>query len=210
MQEREAGQEELIEGIGADARRETERILQEASKGAGERRKLAEQQSERIMQEAEEKAGKQANAIRRQAASALRMEQKRTGLRVREQVISRIEQQVRRRLQELIGTPGYREILLGWIVEAAIGLNAEKAAVNASAPEKRLLDERLLREAEGRVAELTGSRVKLSKSKHQPLLSQGVVLTAEGGRVEFNNQVSTRLLRLQSKIRKLIASELFE
>ena len=55
------------------------------------------------------------------------MEQKRTGLRVREQVISRIEEQVRRRLQELIGTAGYREILLTAAATADSWMNLRRA-----------------------------------------------------------------------------------
>ena len=52
-----------------------------------------------------------------------------------------------RRLAEWVKDPGYREILKGWIVEAAVGLEAEKALVATSQAEARHMDDALLREA---------------------------------------------------------------
>jgi vacuolar-type H+-ATPase subunit E/Vma4 len=95
-------------------------------------------------------------------------------------------------------------VLLGWIVEAAIGLGLPEATVNASAPELPLLEEGLLAEAERRVRELTGREVRLGRAEGDPLAGQGVVLLGRGGRLAYNNQVSTRLLRRQSEIRKMI------
>jgi vacuolar-type H+-ATPase subunit E/Vma4 len=89
-------------------------------------------------------------------------------------------------------------------VEAAIGLGAPEASVNASAAERRQIDEQLLREARDKVEALTGRKVALTVAEGDPLIPQGVVLTAADGRVEFNNQVATRLLRRQSEIRKTI------
>jgi vacuolar-type H+-ATPase subunit E/Vma4 len=209
MAELEEGQGELIQGIREDAKRESERLLEEARQAAGQRRQLVEEQAAQVLQEAEQKADQQGKAIWRQSVSALRMEEKRMGLRVREQVISRIEAEVRRRLRAMMQRPEYREVLLGWVVEAAIGLAVPEASVNVSGPERGFLDEGLLRQAEAEVQGMTGSRVKLSLSERPPLSAQGVVLIAAGGRLEFNNQVSTRLMRLQSQIRKLIYAELF-
>jgi vacuolar-type H+-ATPase subunit E/Vma4 len=89
-------------------------------------------------------------------------------------------------------------------VEAAMGLSLPEAVVNASAAELALIDERLLSEVQERVSELTGRKVRLFKSKADPLVGQGVMLVGREGRLAFNNQVSTRLLRRQTEIRKKI------
>lgn len=199
----------LLSGIREDAAREAERLVQEARAAAGERRKSAQTQAQSILREADERIAKQTQVFQRQAEAGLRMEEKRQQLKVREGVISQVEQEVRRRVKGMIGRKEYRQVLLDWIVEAAVGLNAPEASVNTSVAERGQLDAGLLREAEKSVRRLTGAEVKLTLAEGPPVVGQGVVLTAAGGRVEFNNQVATRLLRRQSEIRKVIYKELF-
>ena len=194
----------LIEGIAQDAAAEARRLVEEAEKAAAERREATARQAQAILEEARGKAAEQSRSVRRQAASSAKMETKRIALRVREQAARLVLEQARERLARLVGSPEYREVLLGWIVEAAIGLGQAEAAVNASARELPLLDPALLAEAEKRVQELGGRAVRLVKAEGEPLAGQGVVLVARGGRLAYNNQVSTRLLRRQTEIRKMI------
>ena len=194
----------LIEGIAQDAAAEARRLVEEAEKAAAERREATARQTQAILEEARSKAAEQGQGVRRQAASSAKMETKRIALRVREQAARLVLEQARERLARLVGSPEYREVLLGWIVEAAIGLGQAEAAVNASARELPLLDPALLAEAEKRVQELGGRAVRLVKAEGEPLAGQGVVLVARGGRLAYNNQVSTRLLRRQTEIRKMI------
>jgi vacuolar-type H+-ATPase subunit E/Vma4 len=194
----------LIEGIAQDAEAEGRRLVQEAEKAGAERREATGRQAEGILEEARRKAAEQAESLRRQAASTAKMQAKRIGLRVREQAARQVLERARARLEELAGAPEYREILLGWIVEAAVGLGLTEATVNASARELPLLDERLLAEAQRRVRELAGRTVSLAKAEGEPLAGQGVVLVGRAGRLAYNNQVSTRLLRRQTEVRKMI------
>lgn len=199
----------LIEGIAQDAEAEGRRLVQEAEKAGAERREATGRQAEGILEEARRKAAEQAESLRRQAASTAKMQAKRIGLRVREQAAQQVLERARARLEELAGTPEYRETLLGWIVEAAVGLGLPEATVNASARELPLLDERLLAEAQRRVRELAGRTVSLAKAEGEPLAGQGVVLVGRGGRLAYNNQVSTRLLRRQTEVRKMIYDDLW-
>lgn len=208
--ELDSGREQLISGIAQDVDAEAQRILAEARRAAEERGASAQRQMAAILEEARRKAVEQAEALRKQVVSGTRMETKRIALRVREQAIRLVLEQVRARVEALIGAPEYREVLIGWIVEAAVGLNLPEAGVNASAREVPLLDEGLLAEAERKVLELTGRTVRLSKAQSPLLVAQGVVLTAKDGRLAFNNQVSTRLLRYQTEIRKAIYNELWK
>jgi len=194
----------LIEGIAQDAQAEARRLVEEAEKAAAERRAASERQAAEILEEARRKAGEQAAGLRRQAASTAKMEAKRIALRIREQAAREVLERARAELERMIGSPEYREVLLGWIVEAAVGLGQPEAAVNASARELPLLDAGLLAEAEGRVRELAGREVRLTRAQGEPLAGQGVVLVGRGGRLAYNNQVSTRLLRRQTEIRKMI------
>jgi vacuolar-type H+-ATPase subunit E/Vma4 len=175
---------DLIGGIAQDAAREAERILGEAERAAEDRKQAAEDQAQAVLQQGEAK--------------------------VQEQAVQEVLKRVRERLAERLGNPEYREVLLAWIVEAAIGLGAAEATVNASAAERKQIDKRLLQDAQNRVNELSGRKVSLKQADEDPLIPQGVVLKAADGRVEFNNQVATRLLRRQSEIRKTIQDVLWK
>ncbi|UCF97051.1 MAG: hypothetical protein JSV89_18030 [Spirochaetaceae bacterium] len=203
-QQTDQQQANLITGIAQDAATEADKILSEAEIAAQERIQTAAEQSRAVIQQAESKAEEQAGRIRAQSDSSLRMERRRIALKLREQAVQEVISRVRQQLAAMIGTQEYREVLLAWIVEAAIGLGAAEATVNASAPERKQIDKILLRDAEGKVSELTGRKVSLTLGDGDPLIPQGVVLKAADGRVEFNNQVATRLLRQQSEIRKTI------
>jgi len=200
----------LVSGIAEDAEAEAKRLFDEARTMSERRRRSAENQATDTLGSAEKKASEQAEAILTQCRSAGAMEARRHSLRIREEVLERVIAGTRKRLAAMIDEPGYREVLLGWIVEAGIGLNEPKAAVNASLRERVLLDDALLQEAAGKIRELIGYDVMLEPDTGPPLVGQGIKLNAAGGRVAFSNDVTTRLLRYQSEIRKLVYEELFE
>jgi vacuolar-type H+-ATPase subunit E/Vma4 len=52
--------------------------------------------------------------------------------------------------------------------------------------------------------------VRLARATGDPLPGQGVVLLGREGRLAYNNQVATRLLRRQTEIRKLIYDTLWK
>jgi len=203
-------EDDLIAGIAQDASKEAERILAEARKAAEQRIKTARDQGRAVIQQAESKAEEQAARIRARSASSMRMERRRISLKVREQAVQEVLTRVRQRLDDMVGSPQYRVVLLSWIVEGAIGLGAAEATVNASSRELKQIDKKMLQAAEVKIKELTGKKVTLTVVSGDPLVPQGVVVTAAGGRVEFNNQVATRLQRLQSEIRKQIQDRLWK
>ena len=109
----------------------------------------------------------------------------------------------------MTGDENYRSVLVNWITEAAVGLGAESARINASEKERALISDHMLSEIARRIQKNTGKQVSLTLSDAKPLQSQGVVLTAADGRTAFNNQVKTRILRKQREIRTLIYDTLF-
>ncbi len=198
----------LVEDIKRDAETEAARIREETGTQAKEREAQVERQIEAIRAEADAAAKVQTDALRKGLKAAFAVELKRITLRSRDQVFKRILDRVEEKLAEHIGGSGYRRVLLGLIVEAVVGLGAERAEVNASPRELALIDEKLLREAEAKVKELILRTVKIEKSQAAPLLLQGIVMSAEDGKTAYNNQIRTRLLRNQSGIRKLMYERL--
>ena len=196
----------LIAGIEADARQEEEKILAESEQQAADKRKYGGQKIESVLADARQRAEKQAEEIKRKMVSSVELEVRRRSLRLRDTILRDLMKQVEDRMKTRIATPDYRAVLRHWIVEAAQGLNVDAAEVNASAAERGLIDEALLREA----MEILGHKVALTLSKADPLSGQGVVLTSTNGRLAYNNQVRTRIQRRQREIHVFIHEALFE
>ena len=209
MEPTEQGKTALISGIEADARSEEERLMKEAEDQAAEKVKYARKKAESLLNEAQEKATAQGEAIKQKALSEVEREIKRRVLHMRDTLVQDIVAQARKHLETLIDDPDYRKILADWITEAAIGLDADAARVNASARELPLIDEPLLERVRQRVQAETGKPVTLTVSDAGPLESQGVVLTTMDGRMAFNNQVITRISRKRRDIQTLIYNAAF-
>lgn len=205
----ETNRPELIEGINKDAREEARIIMEKARQYVKDREAGSAAKLAAITREAEEKLAHQVAEIQRTHNSNIAVEKRKIALRVRDRIIAEITTQARARFAAMIEEPGYTKILEDWILEAALGLNCEKAVVNASAAEKKLITAELLMKIEKQIQQLTGREFGLSYSPEPPLGAQGVVVTTSDGHTAFNNQVSTRLLRYQSQLRKLIYDALF-
>jgi vacuolar-type H+-ATPase subunit E/Vma4 len=199
----------LIEGIESDAKSEADQLLREARQKAEERMKYARKQADSILNDAAEKANRQSKAARQKILSGVEIEVRRKSMQIKDRIMGEILNQVRGTLEKLVAKEEYRGILLQWIVEAGLGLGAEKAFVNASKREKEIIDSGLLARAAGKVEEFSGRHVEFTLSDLPPLGAQGVVLYSEDGKTAFNNQVSTRILRKQRKIRDVIYTRLF-
>ena len=108
---------------------------------------------------------------------------------------------VSQKMAALVGTQAYRSVLIGWIAEAAIGLNSPEARVACSFRES--LDEQMLRDAEQMVLRDTGKQVHL-RVHDEPLSAQGIEVSTPDGKIAFNNQVSTRLIRHERDLKELM------
>lgn len=199
----------LISGIEADAHAEEEKIIKEAEVQAAEKRKHSEKKIESLLNEANAKANEQAETAKNKIIAAAEREVKRSFMRVQDSIVQDIMNKVEKKLSSMTGNETYRFILENWITEAAIGLGAESANINASKEERKLIDDRMLSEITTKIHNQTGKQISLTLSDANPLQSQGVVLTAAEGRIAFNNQVRTRMLRKQREIRTMIYNTLF-
>ena len=200
---------ELIRGIEKDAQDEARGIIAAAEEAAANRRISGKLQLDSIMKEAEKSAKQRVMEVKRNNGSTIVMETRRLHLKIRDRIINQVLEMVKERLQKMTGDTKYTGVLQDWIVEAAIGLNLDRASVNASEIERVKIDGQVLRRAEKELGDLTGREVHLEIEEGPPLSGQGIVLTSMDKRIAFNNQVATRLLRYQSEIRKIISRELF-
>jgi len=199
----------LILGIETDAGAEVEKITSEAENQVAEKRKYSEKKIESILNEARKKAQEQAETVKKKMISSVELEVKHRSMLVRDAVMQDVMDRVEKKLESKTSDTNYRSVLINWITEAAVGLDAEAAQVNASEKERILIDDKLLSEVKGLIHMQTGREMTLTLSDAPALKSQGVVLVAADGRTAFNNQVKTRMLRKQREIRMLIYNAFF-
>ena len=202
---RQKGQDnKLLEGIIQEAEQEAERIRDEADRQAREIVENARIKADEVRQTARERAEQQGEVLRHKNEQNIQAEQRKRRLKVQEDLFTLALQKIRDTLQEFRGRTEYADILKGWITEGAIGLGQDQLIVNGSAPERKILTDSFLRNAEKEVEKQTGRQVRISLSDGPPLQKQGVLLSTQDGRLAFNNMVEARLQRYSTSIRKMI------
>ncbi len=209
MEERENGKAALIASIEKDARSEADAILAEARKLADEQKAYGEKQAQAILKKAGEKAAEQSEAAKKKILSGIDVEVKRRIMHAQDSLLKTILNRVEEELHARIKNKQYPKTLLNWVIEAAIGLDANAAGISASKNELDYIDKAFLSEAEKKVKSYTGRPVALSLSDNPQNRLQGIILTAEDGRTAFNNQIRTRIVRNEREIRKRIYDTLF-
>ena len=117
----------LISGIQADAGAEAEKILAEARQQADEKREYSAKKVESILAQARQKAQEQARTIKHRIIADAELEIKRRFLQLQDTIMHDITEKVKTRLNAMMSDADYRNVLINWITEAAIGLDVESA-----------------------------------------------------------------------------------
>jgi len=207
--ERQGDIGELVSAMHNEAAQEVTKLLSEAKKEADRKILYAERQAESILSEARNKAETRSEQMQRQVLTGITIEIKRRTMKIQEEVFGDIVQKAVDKIQMRAADRDFQQVLLMHIVEAAVGLDAPAARINASENQLPLITEHVMREAERKVEALTGKAVRLSLSDQEPLRKLGVVLTAEDNRTAYDNSIDTRLARKSKEIRQFIYDRLF-
>jgi V/A-type H+/Na+-transporting ATPase subunit E len=201
--------EKLLEGIAEEARREAKKLREEAERQAEEIVKGAEKRAKQSIADAESAAEEQAETIGSRNRKSMEAERRRLQLEAEERLFTKAYEMLKDRLEKMKTAEEYPEVLRRLIIEGALGLGISEAKVNASAEERNLLSDTLLRAAEKEL-EKKGLKVSLSLSKEPPIDGQGVVVEENGGRLSFNNRMDARMRRYAAEIRRMIYQEIRE
>lgn len=199
----------LTEKIYEEGHKEIEKILYDTQTRIDQRHKELNRKKKKWEKETLDFIDGQKREIQHQYNTAHTMEKKRIESKVKEDIISRVEGLLKQNLYNNISGSDYSLILLGWIVEATIGLNEEVAIVKTSEKERGFITDEILRKAEKIVKKEAGLTVILSCSQNSLLSEQGITVSTEDGRVSYNNKISTRLKRYKGSILEIISDDLF-
>jgi vacuolar-type H+-ATPase subunit E/Vma4 len=146
------------------------------------------------------KAEAQAEGIRKKILSGVRLDVKKQNLRTREELLSKIFEQVKEKIEAFRQTKAYKGYLKELVIEGVMAIDAERMRVLPGNVEKKLLSEATVKQIIGEIQKRTGRKMKLSVAD-QPLPEGGVVLISEDERMLFDNRFSARMQRMQSQMR---------
>jgi vacuolar-type H+-ATPase subunit E/Vma4 len=201
---------QIIDGILADAREEAEKVRSEAKSRVEDRRMLLSGRVQRVKDDASSEAKKRIEEINRRTDAEISRAQRRGELARRRDVLAAVQRRARERIFEMgrEGSDAYRQAMIGWIVEGALGLEGTELTVSVAAGETGLLDE-LLEEAQRTAREVGGRDVILTAAGEPHGGSPGVVVSSPDGRTLYDNRVDSRIRRHETEIRRLVYEILF-
>ncbi|MBN2508903.1 MAG: V-type ATP synthase subunit E [Spirochaetales bacterium] len=195
---------ELLARIAQEAQEEASLLIAAAEKEAAVKKSQAQTKASQIKDEAVKRAETQIAAMAAHTDSLLAMEKKRALLAAQEKRYEAVIAMALAKVREAAGTNDYPDTVLGWLAEAGAGIGTEEAVVQGGSEEHTLLTSEFLAKAEKKIQALTGASVSLTKGS-APCQGQGIIVTAPGGRLAWDNRVQVRLIRMEQDIRKVLS-----
>lgn len=201
------GKVRLLREIEQNAREEADTIISSAEKTKSQKIAAAEGKAKRIVKDAEERAAAKIQHINEQTDSSIQIQKKRIRLHQTEQIIRHIFAETRKKIEEKTGSGEYIDVLKDWTAEGILGIGTGEVTLFFSKEELPRIDSGFLEDVRERVRSGGGKDVEIEVSE-EPEHEFGVRVLSGDGRLEYRNQISTRLSRGQTEYRKMINSAL--
>jgi vacuolar-type H+-ATPase subunit E/Vma4 len=186
--------EMLTQAVMSEARAEADRLLAEARAKVDGIRQQAQAQAAVERKEILDRAGHEAERIRRQAMVSAQMKARMLELHNREKRLQDVFEAARQKLPSVQTWKEFDKIALQLAREAVVHLGSEKAHLRADARTAR----GLARETLGKLSKELKVKIAIKEPLSQ---GTGVIAETEDGRMQYDNTLETRLVRLQSSLR---------
>lgn len=184
----------LARAIMAEARDEAERLHAEAKEKAEGIRRRAQVQAEAERKAILDHAKEDADRLRSQSSATSQLKARSSQLEQREKLLSDVFDEVRKQLGSVKQRSDYAAIASMLAREALTQLNVTEAEIQMDEATKKALKlDQLSKELKGEFS--AGQNLEEGT---------GVVISAAGGRLYYDNTLETRLSRLQSSLRSSV------
>ncbi len=194
MKSEEEDIELLARAIMVEAREEAEQLQAEAKEKAEAIRKRAQDQAESERKAILTRAKEDADRLRSQSSATSQLKARSTQLEQREKILNDVFEEVRKQLGAVTKRADYGAIVAMLTREALTQLKVTDAEVLADeTTQKALKLDELSKEFNG--------TFKPGKKLEE---GTGVVVSAAGGKLHYDNTLETRLSRLQGSLRSSV------
>lgn len=198
------GSIEFLDVIVKDAQKTAETVLKEAEAAAEVKRKSAREEMAKINAFFAEKTESEKQRVEKSSRNNIEMENRRTALVLREQVIADSIQEAVEKVKEFASSPQYKDVMRQLLTEAVYGIGKPDLIVSISAAEANVVTQPALDQWAQELSKEIGVSLKLELAPLR-LRKQGIMLSDREGRVVYDNLFETRLIRYQSEIRKAVS-----
>jgi V-type H+-transporting ATPase subunit E len=183
----------LSEAIMVEARDEAEQLKTEALAKADAIRKRAQSEADAEVKVILDRAKQDADRLRSQASATSQLKSRSSQLEQREKILDSVFEEVKKQLSSATKRPDYGAIASMLAREALTQLKVNEAEVRVDeSTQKALKLDELSKELNGKF-----SFAKLEEGT-------GVVVSASGGKLHYDNTLETRLNRLQGSLRSSV------
>jgi V-type H+-transporting ATPase subunit E len=191
----EAEDIEMLErAIMVEAREEADQLRAEAKKKADAIRQRAQAEAEAERKAILDRAKQDADRFRSQASASAQLQSRSTQLEQREKLLDNVFAEVKKQLDGVKKRSDYGAIVAMLAHEALTQLKATEAEVQADeATQKVLKLDEISKELNGKFS--LGNKLEEGT---------GIVVSASGGKLYYDNTLETRLNRLQSTLRSSV------
>ena len=194
MKSEEEDIELLARAIMVEAREEADQLQAEAKEKAGAIRRHAQEQAELERKAILDRAKEDADRLRSQSSATSQLKSRSTQLAQREKILNDVFEEVRKQLDSVKKRPDYGAITTMLAREALTQLKTKDAEVLADEiTQKALKLDDLSKELDGKFS--FGKKLEEGT---------GVVVSAAGGKLHYDNTLETRLSRLQGSLRSSV------
>ncbi len=199
----------LIDSIQKQAKDEAQRIVDSAHQAVEERKESIENQIVRIKKENAEKEEQQSAAVAHEGEQKIASLKRKQMLGLKDDVVSQVIDQVKEKFKALAAQPDFRDVLIDWTVEAALGLEEKDPVLQVTESCRSFADETFCQEAARRYKELTGTDITITLSPDVIKKGHGIVLQAQNGRTAYSNLLENRLYRHKDQIESVVLEDIF-
>lgn len=184
----------LARAIMVEAREEAERLHAEAREKAEAIRRRAQQAAESERQAILARAKEEADRLRSQSSATSLLKARSMQLAQREKILNEVFEEARKQLGSVKNRSDYAAIAAMLAREALTQLKATEAEVQADETTKKVLKlDELAKELHGKFT--------FGKDLEE---GTGIVVSAAGGKLRYDNTLETRLSRLQGSLRSSV------
>ena len=191
----EAEDIEMLErAIMVEAREEANQLQAEAKEKADAIRKRAQAEAEAERNAILDRARQDADRFRSQASATAQLKSRSTQLEQREKILDSVFEEVKKQLSGVTKRSDYNAIVAMLAREALTQLTVTEAEIRADESTQKVLKlDEISKELNGKFS--FGDKLEEGT---------GIVVSASGGKLHYDNTLETRLSRLQSTLRSSV------
>lgn len=184
-------------------------ILDRAQRISERDLEFAREEAEEIIQQQRAKIQPSIDMDIKKITASAEMEARKILLQKKEELVSRIFDEARRKLEEMHGSDFYINLIVKSIIDGVSTIGNE-LDIEFGEQDKNIFTPEMLSSIESRIKKTLNQNVKLNFKCVGNVISAGIIIKSKDGRVILDNSFSSLIRRLKEELRGKISEILLE